>query len=113
MIESFFIFMLGWQFVHSIEEATTNFHKKFPLFKMSLKTFIFFEVLFQGLFWIIYLTGTFPGRLQLMAFFVVLMFANGLWHMVWWGIEKKYVPGLITAPVFVATFLFFYFEILF
>jgi len=104
--------MLGWQFVHSIEEATTNFHKKFPLLKMSLGAFTFFEALFQGLFWVVYLMHSFPYREQFMAFFIILMFANGLWHMVWWGIEKKYVPGLLTAPVFVIAFLFFYFSIL-
>jgi len=113
MLESFFLFMLGWQFIHSVEEVLAGFHKKFPLFRMSLGTFIFFEVLFQGLFWIVNFTPLFPYRAFLMGFFVVLMFANGLWHMVWWGIEKGYVPGLITAPMFVVVFLIFYFQVLF
>ncbi|HLA69233.1 MAG TPA: HXXEE domain-containing protein [Bacteroidota bacterium] len=38
---------------------------------------------------------------------------NGLWHMVWWGIAKHYVPGLATAPLFVMTFIVYYFQILF
>ncbi len=54
----------------------------------------------------------FPNRDYLMGFFNVLMFANGLWHIAWFGIVKKYVPGLVTAPLFIITFLIFYFQIL-
>lgn len=108
-LEYFFILLLGIQFFHSIEELSNGFHEKFPLVKMKFRTFLFFEVLFFC-FWItVLLFKDLSYRNELMAVFNVLMFANGLWHMVWWGIVKKYVPGLVTAPLFVITFLFFYF----
>jgi len=39
------------------------------------------------------------------------MFANGIWHIVWWAIEKKYVPGLLTAPLHLIAFIYFYFSL--
>lgn len=104
--------MLAIQFIHSIEELSTGFHEKFPLFKMKFLTFLIFEILFLG-FFVAVLLAPIPFREQLMALFIVLMFANGLWHMVWWGIVKRYVPGLITAPLFVVIFFVFYFRMIF
>lgn len=112
-LEYFFAIFLGIQFFHSIEELSNGFHEKFPLAKMKFKTFLILEVLFFG-FWVaVFVFKNLQYREQLMAIFNILMFANGLWHMVWWGIAKKYVPGLITAPLFVITFIIFYFRILF
>jgi len=112
-IETFFMIFLGVQFFHSIEELTQGFHKKFPLFKMSFRFFLTFEIIFF-LFWLsVVLLKEFPFREYLMPIFIVLMFANGLWHLVWFGIVKKYVPGVLTAPLFVILFLVFYFSILF
>lgn len=112
-LEYFFIILLGIQFFHSIEELSNGFHEKFPLIKMKFQTFLILEILFFG-FWVtVFFFNGFQYRDQLMAFFNVLMFANGIWHMVWWGIVKKYVPGLVTAPLFVITFLIFYFQALF
>ncbi|PIN76128.1 hypothetical protein COV18_00750 [Candidatus Woesearchaeota archaeon CG10_big_fil_rev_8_21_14_0_10_37_12] len=113
LIESYFVVFLLLQLVHSIEEITNKFNKKFPLFRMRLSTFILFEILFFGFFLAVFLISGFPAREQIMAFFNILMFANGSWHLVWWGIEKKYVPGLFTAPFFVILFLMFYFQVLF
>lgn len=111
-LEYFFVTLLGIQFLHSIEELTTGFHEKFPLFKMKFKTFLLFEIVFF-IFWMaLFLIKQFDLRRQLMAFFPLLMFANGLWHIVWWGIAKKYVPGLITAPLFIIVFSIFYFQAL-
>jgi|GEM_PF-691841 len=111
-IETYFLIMLGIQVFHSIEELTQNFHEKFPLLKMSFKFFLLFEILFL-LFWItIFMLKDIPNRFTLIAFFILLMFINGLWHIVWWGIKKKYVPGLITAPLFVIVFWSFYFYII-
>jgi len=113
MLELFFIISLGIQLIHSIEELSNNFHNKFPLFKMKFKTFLTFEIIFF-LFWLlVLLLSIFPFRNYFMGFFIVLMFANGLWHLVWWGITKKYVPGLITAPLFIINFIIFYFKLLF
>jgi len=80
---------------------------------MKFRTFLIFEILFFS-FWVaIFFAKEFQYRDQAMAFFNLLMFANGIWHLVWWGIVKKYVPGLVTAPLFVITFMIFYFQIVF
>lgn len=110
-LELFFVIFLVIQFFHSIEELSNDFNEKFPLVKMKFRTFLCFEILFFG-FWVaIFLLKDFIYRDELMAFFNLIMFANGLWHMVWWGIVKKYVPGLVTAPLFVLTFMVFYFRV--
>lgn len=107
-LELFFIILLGIQLFHSIEEISNRFNEKFPLFKMSFRFFLSFEIIFF-IFWLfVLLFQQFPIREYFMSFFIVLMFGNGLWHLVWWGIVKKYVPGPITAPFFVITFLIFY-----
>ena len=109
-LEHFFAYSLFVQLIHSIEELTTGFHKKWYLFKMPFGIFLAFEVLFSA-FWITVLL--LPGssyRTYLQEFFLVLMFANGVQHLVWFGNTKKYVPGLITAPIHVMVFLVFYFQ---
>jgi hypothetical protein len=47
----------------------------------------------------------------LQSFFLALMFANGVQHVVWAGVVKKYVPGLITAPIHILVFMLFYLQI--
>lgn len=69
-----------------------------------------FEIVFLGFWIMVFCLNNFPMRNQLMAFFNVLMFANGIWHFTWFGIEKKYVPGIITAPFFILVFFIFYFK---
>jgi len=112
-LELFYTILLGIQFIHSIEELSNGFHEKFPLFKMKFRTFLIFEIIFFSFWVLIFLAKEFQYRDQFMAFFNLLMFANGIWHLVWWGIVKKYVPGLVTAPLFVITFMIFYYQILF
>lgn len=113
MLETTFTILLGIQFFHSIEELSTKFHERFPLFKMKWQTFLLFEIIFLSFFLSVLLFENLANRDVWMAIFTILMFANGLWHIVWWGIEKKYVPGLCTAPLFIITFLIFYFKTLF
>lgn len=113
ILETFFIALLVIQFFHSIEELSNMFHEKFPLFKMSFKFFLFFELFFFSFWVLVLLVEQFPARKELMSVFNVLMFINGWWHIVWWAIVKKYVPGLVTAPLFIIIFLVFYFKILF
>ena len=106
----YYFLILGVQLIHSIEELSSGFHKKWYLFKMSFSTFLIFEISFS-LFWIIIgLYGDFPFRNYLQAFFLILMFANGVQHIVWAGFAKKYVPGLVTAPLLILVFLLFYFR---
>lgn len=113
LLEQFFIISLIVQIAHSIEELTTGFHKKWYLFKMPFLIFLLFELAFSS-FWIyIFLNKSFPNRDYLQAFFLLLMFANGVQHLVWAGIVKKYVPGLVTSPLHLIIFLLFYFKFLF
>jgi hypothetical protein len=111
-LSSYFGLLLGVQLLHSLEELTHGFNKRFPLFAMTFRFFLTFEIIFF-LFWLtVFLVASFPFRAGLMAFFILLMFANGIWHLVWWSIEKKYVPGLYSAPIFILVFLKFYFGVL-
>ncbi|MDD5055979.1 MAG: HXXEE domain-containing protein [Candidatus Peribacteraceae bacterium] len=111
IVEQFFTAFLVIQLAHSAEELATGFHRRFPPFKMSFRFFLIFELLFNA-FWIcVFLFDVFPARVPLMAFFNILMFANGMWHIIWfWFCEKgkRYVPGLITAPVHIILFLVYY-----
>ena len=109
-LEQFFAISLLVQIAHSIEELSTGFHKKWYVFKMSFWVFLAFEVVYES-FWIsVWLFQDFPSRAYLQAFFLALMFANGVQHIVWSGNVKKYIPGLITAPVHIIVFLVFYFR---
>lgn len=113
MIEQSALILFGVQLLHSIEELSTGFHKKWYLFKMPFWVFLAFEILFT-LFWAAVLfVQTFPYRENLLAFFILLMFANGVQHIVWWGWAKKYIPGLITAFIHVVIFMIFYFQAVF
>lgn len=112
MLEKFFIASLLVQLIHSVEELSTGFHKKWYLFKMPFLVFLSFELIFSG-FWIFVLFSSLPYREYLQAFFLILMFANGVQHLVWWGFEKKYIPGLITAFAHLLVFLIFYFKFIF
>jgi hypothetical protein len=113
LIGQFFIVSMLVQIAHSIEEITTGFHKKWYLLKMPLWVFLTLEIIFES-FWIgVWLWQSFPFRVQFQAFFLILMFANGIQHVVWTGSTKKYVPGLVTAVIHIILFTIFYFKILF
>lgn len=110
LLEQFFTISLLIQVIHAIEELTTGFNKKWYAFKIPFWVFLAFEIIFEG-FWIaVWLLQDFPNRTLLQAFFLALMFANGVQHIVWAGNVKKYVPGLITAPVHIIVFLVYYFK---
>lgn len=112
LLEQFFVISLVVQIAHSIEELSTGFHKKWYVFKMPFWVFLVFEIVFGG-FWIaVLLLQDFPSRIHLQAFFLALMFANGVQHVVWTGNVKKYVPGLITAPIHITVFLVYYFKVI-
>lgn len=113
ILEHFALISYIVQLFHSFEELSTGFHKKWYLVKMPFKVFLLFEICFS-LFWgIVIFNISFPVREGLLAFFLALMFANGVQHLVWSGCVKKYVPGLITAPVHILVFLIFYYQVLF
>ena len=109
-IELFATLFLLVQLFHSVEELSTGFHKRWYLTKLSFKTFLIFEII-HNLFWTgVVLIKSVPYRKELLFFFFALMFVNGVQHIVWFGFKKKYVPGLITAPIHIVLFLFFYFQ---
>ena len=96
-LESFYVLSLGTQIIHSIEELSTGFHKKWYLFKMPFWLFLLFEISFSS-FWILVLFNkALPNRSLFQTFFLLLMLVNGIQHLVWWRNVKKYVPGLMTA----------------
>lgn len=111
-LEQFFAISLAVQIAHAIEELSTGFHKKWYLVRMPFWVFLVFELVFEGFWIVVYLFQDFPNRAVLQAFFLALMFANGVQHLVWAGSVKKYVPGLLTAPIHIIIFLVFYFTVL-
>jgi hypothetical protein len=70
--------------------------------------FLSFE-LAHNAFWlaVLLLTGL-PYRERLLAVFLVLMLANGLEHLIWAIVVKRYVPGLVTAPWHILLFAAFW-----
>jgi hypothetical protein len=110
LLQQFFLLSLLVQLIHSIEELSTGFHKKWYLFKMPFWIFLAFELSFSAFWIMVLLLPNLPHKVYLQEFFLVLMFANGIQHLVWWGNAKKYIPGLITAPIHILVFLIFYFK---
>ncbi len=99
------------QLLHSIEELSTGFHKKWYFFTMHFWLFLLFEICFS-LFWgLVIFTDFIPYKRELSEFFLLLMFANGVQHVVWFGWTKKYVPGLITALAHIGWFVYVYFNL--
>ncbi len=113
LIEQFFAISMLVQIAHSVEELATGFHKKWYLLKMSFWVFLVFEIVFESFWIVIWLWQGFPYRFQFQAFFLILMFTNGVQHIIWAGNIKKYVPGLVTALVHIILFLLFYFKAFF
>ena|SRR3989338_2953006 len=112
-LEYYFLAFLLLQVLHSIEESAMGFYKAFPLVQMRLRTFLLFEVVFISFWFFVFLFRPSDMKEILMHSFTLLMFANGLWHLVWFGFFKKfkkYVPGLVTAFFHVFLFLIFYFS---
>lgn len=96
------------QLIHSIEELSTDFHKEWYLFKMPFSVFLTFELLFTSFWAVAVFTDILPYKEFFLRFFLLLMFANGVQHLVWFGSVKKYVPGLVTAFVHVAWLGYYY-----
>jgi len=111
-LESFFQLFVGLQIIHSLEEIYTRFDKYWPVWKMSRRFFVSFEIIFSSLLLFVVFYQEFPARLLFMQAFNLLMFANGIWHLMWAGVVKKYVPGLMTAPLFLIVFCLYYFSLL-
>lgn len=114
-ISVYALVFLFLQFVHSLEEQLNDFHSKWPLMKITRTQFELFEIGFQTFWFLPFIFHNFIGRDVLLWFFPLLMFANGVWHIIWfWFFEKgkRYVPGLLTAPLFILIFIQMYLDLL-
>lgn len=96
------------QLVHSQEEIWTGFHKRWFVFTMPKWVFVAFEVLFSIPIIAYLINPELPFANGYMQVFALLMLINGVEHVIWALVEKRYVPGLITAPLFVIIFIFYY-----
>ena len=112
MLEYFYLASLCVQAIHGTEALLTGTHRRWYVFKTSFAAMFVWEVLFLGFWVIVYALQSFPFREYLMPVFMLLMFANGLQHVIWASWEKRYVPGLITAPLHVVVFVLYFFWIL-
>lgn len=104
----YFVLLGLTQLAHSQEEIWTGFHKSWFVFTMPSWVFIVFEVLFSIPI-IAYIAN--PHLLYAdvyMPAFALVMFVNGIGHIVWGLVARSYVPGLVTAPFFIAIFVFYY-----
>lgn len=113
--EQYFFLFIVLQFFHSIDEQVSGFPKKWPLIKITEAQFGSFEIIFQVVWFLPLLVPTFPSRDFMIWFFPLLMFVNGVQHLIWFAYiskTKEYIPGLITAPLFIFAFIKFYLEIL-
>ena len=96
------------QLIHSQEEIWTDFHKKWFVFKMPRWFFVTFEsVLSLTILFYILKPSLLPIQVVL-PMFALAMLVNGVGHIVWGLVERKYVPGLITAPLFLAIFVMYF-----
>lgn len=108
-LETYYTILVVIQLLHSQEEIFTRFDRQWPLWKMSRLFFVIFEIIFSIFIILPLFLDNFPLKNLWMQFFNILMFANGIWHLTWAGIEKRYVPGAITATIFILVYLVYYF----
>lgn len=107
---SFYVAFALTQLLHSQEEIWTDFHKKWFVFTMPRWSFVGFEAVLS-IFIVLYLfKPELPFANQFMILFSLVMFINGIGHIVWALVKRSYVPGLITAPIFVILFCLYYFK---
>lgn len=110
MLSTYYTALVVIQLLHSQEEIFTHFEKRWPVWKMSRVVFVTFEILFSIFIILPIFFVSFPYRIEWMLLFNLLMFANGVWHLMWFACEKRYVPGLVTAFLFLIAFAMFYFS---
>ncbi len=88
------------QLIHSQEEIWTGFHKKWFLFTMSKWVFVAWEALLSAVIITYMLRPHLAGATGFMQWFIFAMLLNGMEHVIWGAVKKSYVPGLVTAPLF-------------
>ena len=107
-IYPYFVALGITQLLHSQEEIWTGFHKKWFVFTMPRWLFITFEISFSLPIIVYIFNPNLPFANVYMSVFALLMFINGIEHIIWGLVVKRYVPGLITAPFFIAIFIVYY-----
>ena len=113
-----FLALVATQAAHSIEEYVGRLYEVFPparvvsgLISQDLERgFIIFNVglVTFGLWCVIGpVRGQRPSAIPLVWFWVVIEFINGIGHPLWTLAERKYTPGVATAPflLFLALYL--------
>ena len=96
------------QLIHSQEEIWTGFHKKWFLFTMPRWVFIGLEAVLTFFILFYMFNPDAPGGQGFMYWFIFAMLLNGMEHIIWAAVKKRYVPGLVTAPIFVVLFGLYY-----
>ena len=70
--------------------------------------FVGFELILSAVIILYILKPSLALAVWFVPTFALVMLANGIGHIVWGLVERKYVPGLITAPLFVVVFVPYY-----
>lgn len=105
---AYFVLFGVVQLIHSQEEIWTGFHRQWFVFTMPRALFIAFEIAFTIPILVYMLNPEAPGASVYMPWFMFVMLLNGMEHVVWAGVKKNYVPGLVTAPFFIILFVFYF-----
>lgn len=108
-INSWYTVFVLIQLIHSQEEIHMHFNDKSPVFKIRRKPFLILEALFSLFIicWVfvpISVVGTIWKHI-----FILLMFGNGVEHLLWAYLKKGYVPGLVTGFILFIEFILYYF----
>ena len=111
-IEKYFSYFIILQVIHSQEEIWTNFQKEWPVWKMSRKTFVLCEIMLTIFLLLVFYWKNIPFRFVIMITFNLLMFANSIWHIMWAFVKKGYIPGLISSPLILIAYLFYYYKLI-
>ncbi len=108
----YFVMIGLTQLVHAQEEIWANFHKRWFVFTMPRWIFITFEVVFSAVIvaYIVKADLAFAGIF--VPLFCLTMFVNGIGHIVWGLVTKKYVPGLVTAPILSILFVLYFISLI-
>lgn len=107
-IYNFYVLFAITQLIHSQEEIWTGFHKKWFVFTMPRWLFIMFEVALSAVIILYLVNPQFYAADVFMKWFMFVMLLNGMEHVIWAAVKRAYMPGLVTAPIFILLFILYY-----
>jgi len=98
-----FPFMCAALIVHLVEEIHTGFRRKFPLGEMPRSVFVTVNIIVYSWALAAYLSYFFnhPWGPSLVFFFSLAVLGNGLFHLGYMVLRRRYFPGGITAGALV------------